>query len=113
MRTRATDGISIGRIIAAIIGATFALWLLQGDTGAQQRELFNAVMHVKHQETYDTRGVQFFEIRGAQGAALVSVDGKLELAKALRGVAGRKVRVVIEGVGLERVEREIRFGEAR
>jgi hypothetical protein len=106
VRTRATDGRRIGRMVAAILGATLALWLLRGDADAQPRgPIFTASVVVKHQETYDSNGIQFFEIRNAQGSALVSIDGGLELAKTLRGLDGRKVRLVIESAELERLER--------
>lgn len=115
MRTRLHDGRSRGRLLAAfgwlVLLLSLAIFGECSRARASQREpIFIQTVIIKHQETHDTRGIQFFEIRNAQGSALVSVDGSLELAKALRGLDGRKVRLVIEGAELERI---VRFGGER
>jgi hypothetical protein len=67
-------------MIAAILGAAIALWLLQGDTGGTE---FIASCTVDHHDTYDTRGTQFFELRcgNTNGAFALSIDKDVPLAK--------------------------------
>lgn len=67
--------------------------------------VFSQIVTVNHQENWDAQGLEFFEIRNTQGAALVTVSGGLELARVLRSVDGQKVRLVIETPELERIER--------
>jgi hypothetical protein len=60
---------------------------------------------VRHQQTYDTKGIQFFAIVTPDGEALLSVDGDLPLAKWLLEHADQKIRITIEDAELQKVER--------
>jgi hypothetical protein len=97
MRTRATDGrLRIGRMVAAIAGAALALWLLRGETAGAE---FLASCVVDHHSTYDTRGVQFFELRCGQanGAFAVSVDKDLPIAQWLAKQDKARVSLALGG----------------
>lgn len=81
-------------MVAAILGAAFALWLAQGDTTGAEHIASCVVDH--HESTWDSRGTQFFELRcgNEQGAFTVAIDRDLPLSKYL--AAHHKQRVSLQ-----------------
>ena len=94
MRTRATDGPRVGRIIAAVLGGLLALWLLSGDRDPSAAEFVVSCV-VDHHDTWDSKGVQFLELRcgNEHGALTVSVDKDLPITHWL--VAHNKQRISV------------------
>ena len=84
--------ISLRRILAAVLGATLALWLLRGDTSGAE---FVVSCVVDHHDTWDSKGVQFLELRcgNEHGALTVSVDKDLPITHWL--VAHNKQRISV------------------
>jgi hypothetical protein len=53
------------------------------------------VYRVTHEHTFDFRGVQFFQLRSANGSATISVDGDVTLAETLKAADGAEITVSI------------------
>lgn len=96
--------IRVLRIVAIGLGVWGALYLLGGDRdpAAAQGERprtpieYVSAITVYHQPGFDFAGTQFFEVRfRAGGAALISVDGDLELASWLRNHVRDNVQLVL------------------
>ena len=64
----------------------------------QQAEPYTSVVKVEHQETYDSKGIQFFAFVGPDGkdSSLLSVDADLELSQILLSHDRKHVRITIE-----------------
>jgi hypothetical protein len=56
---------------------------------------------INYQETYDSQGIQFFELRKGAEAPLLSVQGSSELAAFLRRHDGKRITVTFSAVSLE------------
>jgi hypothetical protein len=84
-----------------------ALWALGHATRVVLfgSDAYGTLAKVRHQQTYDTKGIQFFAIVTPDGEALLSVDGDLPLAKWLLEHADQKIRITIEDAELQKVER--------
>ena len=83
-------------MIAAVLGACLALWLLRGDTGAAEHV---ASCIVDHHDTWDAKEIQFFQINCGQanGAFTVSVDKDLPLARWLAQRHRQRVSLALGG----------------
>jgi hypothetical protein len=101
------------RVIRALL-IVLALWAIGHATrvvlfGANAisvgTDAFRVVAKVQHQQTYDTKGIQFFAIVTPDGEALLSVDGDLPLAKWLLEHTDQKIRITVESADLQTVER--------
>jgi hypothetical protein len=69
------------RVIAAIAGASLALWLLRGDATPEARATDITVTITRfHVEG----GVEFYRINDGSGDAILSVDADLPIAEWLR-----------------------------
>lgn len=63
------------------------------------------LVEIKQHETFDFRGVQFFELRFAGGgSATVSVDADVPIAQVLRDAKGKQ-RLTLEAFALSQVAR--------
>lgn len=79
-------------MIAAVLGASIALWYLRGDTSASDALTLSCT--VSQHDTFDYHGTQFFALTCADGSAVLSVDGDLPLAQWLR--SHQKERMAID-----------------
>ena len=71
----------------------------------EEAERFSTLARVRHQETYDTKGIQFFAIVTPEGEGLLSVDGDLQIAQWLLSQKNQKIRLTLERAELKQVER--------
>lgn len=53
------------------------------------------ILHVKAQNTYDTQGIEFFELRRGAEAYLISAPGQSDLAKWLNRKDGKRVSLTL------------------
>lgn len=83
----------IWRMLAAILGASAALYCARGDTTGAEFIASCVIDH--HESTWDSKGTQFFELRcgNEQGAFSVAIDRDLPLSKYL--AAHHKQRVSV------------------
>jgi hypothetical protein len=88
-----------------LIGINLAECGRDNDPEAQELEAYSVVVRVRHQQTYDTKGIQFFALVTPTGEALLSVDGDHDLSKELLRLTDKKVRLTVEDAELQRVER--------
>lgn len=73
------------QILALLLVLVFCFW------NALHAEGESFVVTVKQHDTYDFKGVQFFELRFSDGtAATVSVDGNVPFASVLRSAQGKQ-----------------------
>lgn len=64
------------------------------------------VIRILARDTFDFHGLRFFEIETSPGGRItVMADGDLAIAKALLRFADRKVRLTLEPIDLQRLER--------
>lgn len=82
------------------------LWVgvLSGRLHAQDPRI-DMVVKLRHQQTYDTKGIQFFTFVTPDGEALLSVDGDLPLAAGLHQFVNKRVRLIVEDAEPQRLER--------
>lgn len=73
--------------------------------GMSGEDPFSVVVTVDHHTTYDSRGIQFFELKTATGSVVVSADADTAFAKALTANAGKKVRVTVEPYVVQEIKR--------
>jgi hypothetical protein len=99
-----------GQFTAATIRAILiivALWALGQATRFVLfgSDAYGTLAKLQHQQTYDTKGIQFFAIVTPEGEALLSVDGDLPLSKWLLEHADQKISITVESAELQTVER--------
>jgi len=83
-------------LVAAYLAAL--LYVTNPARAQEQPPSYSAVVKVEHQETYDTKGIQFYSFVGPDGkdSSLLSVDGDLELSKLLLMNDRKHIRITIE-----------------
>ena len=94
-------------LFGAMFGFGVACFVFPPLAHAQAPEPFTFVVRIDHQETYDSKGIQFYALvdPGVGDASLLSVDGDLPLSKVLAAHAGQKVRISIEPIQLEQISK--------
>lgn len=65
----------------------------------------NATGVVKNQETVDFGGKKFYTLTTPEGEVLITLDGVHPMALFLTGQSGQKVRMTLDPVRLEKIER--------
>lgn len=94
----------VGRMIAAVLGATIALWLLQGDTDASDAVTFAAIPHIE--DSYSFAGLQTVEIRFTDGTAVTVMGSSVvPFMQALTRMDQARIDMELRPRVLERVER--------
>lgn len=93
------------RAIAAILGATLALWLLRGDVDGSDAFVANATVTVH--DTHDFRDLAFVELRFPDGTA-VTVSGSriVPVMRYLTTQDRAKVTLEMSPRTLQRLERQ-------
>lgn len=89
-------------LVAGVIWTWAWLSALRG-FAYTEAQVFTYALKAHH--TYDFKDIQFFELKSINGSATVAVDGDVDLANALRALDGKKVRVTLEAVALQRIDR--------
>lgn len=82
------------------------LWfgVMSGKLHAEDPRI-DLVVKVRHQQTYDSHGIQFFTLVTPDGEALLSVDGDLPLAHGLHQFVNKRVRLTMEDAEPKRLDR--------
>lgn len=88
-------------MLAAILGATLALWLLQGDTKGSDAFVANATVTVH--DTYDLKDLAFVELRFPDGTA-VTVSGS-QVVPVMRYLLNQDTQKVTLEIGPRTVRR--------
>lgn len=73
--------------------------------GMSGDEPFSVVVTVDHHATYDSRGIQFFELKTQTGSVAISADADAAFAKVLTASAGKRVRVTVEPYTVREIAR--------
>jgi hypothetical protein len=85
------------RTIAVALGVLIGIYAAEcGRDNMHAQDTYSVVARIRHQDTYDTQGIQFFAIVMPDGEALLSVDGDLELAKQVLTRKDARVRITVE-----------------
>lgn len=92
------------RLWYAWIVLLLAVWLWLAMTLLSASESFSAIAALDRHDTYDVRGIQFYELKLKGGNATIAADADTELARYLRS-AGPKVRVTLEPYQVETITR--------
>ncbi len=89
--------VRVMRMAAAVIGASLALWLLGGDRDPDASTEFTVSVRITAHDTYDIRGIRFFELRSSDGVGFViNADGDTPIARWLLEHRNERVSLTIQ-----------------